>query len=197
MFNKTNITLLLIALILIAGCGDGLSKYQSEIVKKAELIISSNNVDNSSVREVRILLGLLYLECVKLKEHNNEGSSYEKLFTTFSNLIPTYRNLRAQEKKRFETMRTEDLIKTSNALVKSLSDNSDDAVIRRRDELETRMQDLENYGAELIADEQALFDAILLITTETQEQPIWAKSKAKEYLLKFNNLIEDMEEVEK
>ena len=196
MFNKTNIAILLIALMFIGGCGEDLSNYQSEIVKKAELIISSDNVDKLSVREVRILLGLLYLECVKLKEHNNEGSSYDKLFITFSNLIPTYKNLIAQEKERFEAMKRDSLIKTNKAVIEALSDDSDDALIRRKDELEAYIRDMETQVSELIADEQEFFNALLLITTETQEQPIWAKAKARDYLHKFNNLVEDVEEVD-
>ena len=164
MSNKVlrQLLIMLIALMLfIGGCGEDLSNYQSEIVKKAELIISSNNVDELSAREVRILLGLLYLECVKLKEQNNEGSSHDKLFTTFSNLIPTYKNLEAQEEERFKTMQIDSLLKTSEVVVEALRDDSDEALIRRKDELETHIRDLETQMSEMIADEQEFFNALL------------------------------------
>ena len=190
--NKTTAVLLTIALLFIGGCGDGLSDYQSEIIEKAESIIASDNVSELSPREVYVLLGLLYTECVKLKEHKNVGQSHDKLFAAFSNLIPTYRNLLAEEKEKQDSLRVDNLIKTSKAII----DGSDEALAERRNELETQVQKLERHMSEMVADEQELFNSLLRITNEKQEEPIWAKAKARDYLREFHDLIGVLEKVD-
>ena len=189
MLNKTNAALLIFALLFIGGCGDGLSDYQSEIIEKAESIITSDDVSEFPRREVYILLGLLYTECVKLKEHKNEGSSYDKLFTVFSNLIPTYRKLVAQDEEKQEAISHDNLIKTSEAVI----EGSEEALIERRNELEAHLQNLKTYVSEMVAAEQDIFNSLLRITTETQEEPIWAKAKARDYLREFHDLIGALE----
>ena len=186
MFSKINAALLIVVLIFMASCGENLNDYQSEIVKKAESIIASNNENGLSSREVKILLTVLYIECVKLREYKNQGTSYDKLFTTFTNLIPTYHNLtRLKDEKRRE-YHTESLIKTA----KALTDGSDKNIIELMDELEVEKQNLEMEIDVLKSDALERYNSLLLITTETQESSIWAKAKAKAYVQEFNNLID-------
>ena len=186
MLKKTNIAFLIVSLIFISGCGDSLSDYQSEIIKKAELIISSNNEDELSSREVKILLTVLYIECVKLKEHNNEGAAYDKLFTAFTRLLPTYQDLQSLEIKKLENMEIDTAIKAAEAMIA----DSKDRRIELVDELELELQNLENYRNELSSDAQELYASLLRITTETQESSIWAKAKARDYTQKFYSLID-------
>ena len=192
MINITNTALLIVILLFVAGCGDGLSDYQSEIIEKAESIIASDDVDALATREVYILLGLLYTECIKLKEYDNVGSSHDKLFTVFSNLIPTYQRLMSEEEEKLKDVEYEILIKTAEVII----DGSKEALAEHRDELEAKKRNMENYISEMVADREDMFNSLLRITTETQENPTWAKAKAREYLREFNDLIDNTEEVE-
>ena len=156
MFSKTNTALLIIALMFIGGCGENLSDYQLRIVKEAESIVSSNNEDGLSAREIKILLTVLYIESVKLKEHNNDGSSYDKLFTTFTHLIPTYQNLVSLENEKQEKNRIESLLKTTDAII---SESKLD-IKTRIDELEYEVKKLESFKDVLISDAQALYNSL-------------------------------------
>ena len=137
-----------------------------------------------------VLLGLLYIECVKLKEYKKVGSSYDKLFATFSNLIPIYRNLVEQETQ--EEWYTEML-----AMVIPLADagikGGASEVVSLYD---TRKQNLKDYESKIAADREELSSSLLRITTETHEEPIWAKNIAAGYLQEFHNLIEREEKVD-
>ena len=190
MIQKTNAGLLIIALLFISGCGERLTNYQIEIIEKSESIIALDDVSELSPRDVYVLLGLLYTECVKLKEYKEVGSNYDKLYTAFSNLIPTYQNLCAQEKKERKDAEFDLTIKLAELLI----DDSKSEMRAYQKELEAELQNLKKYQAGIVADAEELFNSLLHITTETQENPIWAKTKAKHYHNEFHNLIErDME----
>lgn len=214
MVQKTNAALLIIALLFITGCGHKLTDYQIEIIEKAESIIASNDVSELSSldvppRDVYVLLGLLYIECVKLKEYKKVGSSYDKLFTTFSNLIPVYRNLVEQEtneegytKMIHRAIDTLDLIK--KALIKEGKDSleiiMDPQYSKMNSQvvslLDTRRQNLKDYESKIAPDREELSSSLLRITNETHEEPIWAKNIAAGYLQEFHNLIERAEKVD-
>ena len=192
MIQKTNAALLIIALLFIGGCGERLTDYQSEIIEKAESIIASEDVSDLSPRDVYVLLGVLYTECIRLKEYKKVGSNHDNLYTAFSNLIPTYRNSVAREEEKMKDMEVDILIKAGE-----LRTNGSKAEIRAyQKELEAKGQNLTNYMAEIAADEEDLFNSLLRITTQRNpEEPIWAKTKAKDYLREFYNLIEPEETV--
>lgn len=209
MVQKTNAALLIIALLFMAGCGHRLTDYQIEIIEKVESIIASNDVDELSYldvppRGVYLLLGLLYIECVKLKEYKKVGSSYDKLFTTFSNLIPAYRNLVKQE-----------FIEGANIEVLKLTREAINLIKEGRDVLEftqdpnyktltsnykllakEQEQFLKKSESKKAADREELFNSLVRITTETYEEPIWAKNIAAGYLQEFSELIKREEKVD-
>ncbi len=151
-----------------------------------------------------VLLGLLYIECVKLKEYKKVGSPYDKLFTTFSNLIPTYRNLVEQEtnekeytKMIHQTIEIMDIIKEgkdhSEIIMDPQYSKMNSQVVSL---LDTRKQNLKNYESKIAADTEELSNSLLRITNETHEEPIWAKNIAAGYLQEFHNLIEREEKVD-
>ena len=192
MVQKTNAALLIIALLFISGCGESLTKYQIEIIEKSESIIALDDASELSPRDVYVLLGLLYTECVKLKEYKDVGENYDKLYTAFTNLIPTYQNLSAQQIKKWRNRDIDRTIKGAELLI----DGSKSEIEAYQKELEAEKQYFENYQAEILATQEELFNSLLRITTETQENPIWAKTKAKDYLREFHNLIEAEEKVD-
>lgn len=209
MVQKTNAALLIIALLVYAGCGHRLTDYQIEIIEKVESIIASNDVSELSYldvppRDVYVLLGLLYIECVKLKEYKKVGSSYDKLFTTFSNLIPAYRNLVKQEiikegrmKELKLTGEVINLIKEGRDLLDFTKDpNYKTLTSNYRLLAKEQEQFLKNSESKKAADREELFNSLVRITTETHEEPIWAKNIAAGYLQEFSELIERGEKVD-
>ena len=191
MIQKTNAALLIIALLFISGCGERLTDYQIEIIEKSASIIALDDVSELSPRDVYVLLGLLYTECVKLKEYKEVGSNYDTLYTAFSNLIPTYQKLVAREEKKGVDMQVDVLSK----MAKVIANDSDEEIDEYIKELEGKRQAAINYLSKIRNDQQELFNSLLRITTQTQENPIWAKTKAKDYLREFHNFIEPEETV--
>ena len=61
---------------------------------------------------------------------------------------------------------------------------------------DTRKQNLKDYESKIAADREELSNSLLRVTTETHEEPIWAKNIAAGYLQEFHNLIEAKEKVD-
>ena len=157
----------------------------------------------------KIVQSLVYIECVKFKESKKVGSSYDKLFTTFSNLIPAYRNLVVQEfnqKGNTEILKNtkdlmglikEGLIKEGKDGLEIIDDPNYKTLASNYISLAKEQERyLKNRESQKAADTEELFNSLLRITTEIHEEPIWAKNIAIGYLQEFRNLIEGKEKVD-